>query len=85
MHWSPYMEESMHEPTFQSCLYPFIGRKISVQTVRGSVTGRLYQVHYDHILIKSGGAPFFIRTQQILWAVPILKSKKHRMYPIPYW
>ena len=79
---SPYME-SMHETGFQSCLYSYIGRKMVVQTARGSVTGRLKHVQPDHVVIQSGGAPFFIRTQQIIWAVPVSKSKKHRMYPFP--
>lgn len=78
--WSPCME-NMHESTFQSSLYHFIGRKIAVQTIRGSVTGRLQHVQSDHVVIESGGAPFFIRTQQIIWAVPVSRSKRRRMSP----
>lgn len=84
MHSWPHHMDSMYM-SFSSCLTPLIGRKISVQTVRGSVTGRLYHIHPDHILIQSGGAPFFVQTRHILWAVPISKSRKYRMYPYPYY
>ncbi|MCM3601890.1 YuzF family protein [Robertmurraya korlensis] len=47
-----------------------IGRMVAVQTVRGTVTGLLKSVMPDHIVVESGGSPFFIRTQQIIWVIP---------------
>jgi hypothetical protein len=56
-----------------------------VQTIRGSVTGRLTHIQSDHVVVQSGGAPFFIRMQQILWVVPVTKSKRQPMSPpLPY-
>jgi len=43
---------------------------VAVQTVRGTVTGLLQSVMPDHLVVESGGAPFFIRTQQIIWVIP---------------
>jgi hypothetical protein len=81
--WSPC--GSMYDATFQSSLYPLMGRKVSVQTIRGSVTGRLTHIQSDHVVVQSGGAPFFIRMQQILWVVPVTKSKRQPMSsPLPY-
>ncbi|MBA4495046.1 YuzF family protein [Paenactinomyces guangxiensis] len=73
--------ENMNDPYFYRALQSLAGRDIAVQTVRGSVRGRLCSVLPDHVLVQSGGAPFFIRTQQIIWAVPI--SAKQRMYKPP--
>ncbi len=55
--WSPC--GSMYDATFQSSLYPLMGRKVSVQTIRGSVTGRLTHIQSDHVVVQSGGAPFY--------------------------
>lgn len=40
---------------------------LAVQTLRGSVRGILTNVMPDHIVIRMGGTPFFIRTEQIIW------------------
>ncbi|MBM7542062.1 YuzF family protein [Amphibacillus cookii] len=44
--------------------------EIVVQTTQGTVTGLLRSVMPDHIVVESGGSPFFIRTQQIVWVIP---------------
>ncbi|MEC0303194.1 YuzF family protein [Terribacillus saccharophilus] len=45
-------------------------KQIVVETVRGSVTGKLITVRPDHIVVESGGSSFFIRTAQIVWVIP---------------
>ncbi|SEO63260.1 Protein of unknown function [Amphibacillus marinus] len=43
---------------------------VIVQTTQGSVTGQLQAVMPDHIVVESGGSPFYIRIQQIVWIIP---------------
>ncbi|MFP7170688.1 YuzF family protein [Terribacillus sp. 7520-G] len=71
----------MNQPqqtTYVSSVDPYIyqtlqgarNKQIIVETVRGSVTGRLSTVRPDHIVVESGGSPFHIRTAQIVWVIP---------------
>ncbi|WP_053361489.1 YuzF family protein [Bacillus sp. FJAT-27251] len=46
------------------------GSMVAVQTTKGTVTGRLNSVMPDHIVVESGGSPFYIRIQQIVWVIP---------------
>lgn len=65
-------------PTYVSHIDPYVyhtlqgimGSMVIVQTTKGTVTGRLKTVMPDHIVVESGGSPFFIRTQQIVWVIP---------------
>ncbi|MBM7662938.1 hypothetical protein JOC85_003749 [Bacillus mesophilus] len=65
-------------PSFMSIIDPYVyqtlqgivGASVVVETTKGTVTGRLSVVMPDHIVIESGGSPFFIRTQQIVWVIP---------------
>ena len=65
-------------PSFVSHIDPYVyqtfqgiaGAFVVVQTIRGSVSGRLKTVMPDHIVVESGGSPFYIRTQQIIWVIP---------------
>ncbi|MBN2910019.1 DUF2642 domain-containing protein [Polycladomyces sp. WAk] len=61
-------------------MHSMIGRWITVETARGSVRGRLYSVLPDHIVVDSGGSPFLIRTQQIIWVVPTPDGKRRRAH-----
>lgn len=64
--------------TFSSVIDPYVfqtlqgitGASVVVQTTKGTVTGMLKNVMPDHIVVESGGSPFFIRTQQIVWVIP---------------
>lgn len=65
-------------PTFVSHIDPYVyhtlqgitGVMVVVQTTKGTVTGNLKTVMPDHIVVESGGSPFFIRIQQIVWVIP---------------
>ncbi|MCM3442576.1 YuzF family protein [Metabacillus halosaccharovorans] len=65
-------------PSFVSHVDPYVyqtlqgitGAFVVVQTIRGSVSGKLKTVMPDHIVVESGGSPFYIRTQQIIWVIP---------------
>ncbi|MCV9886175.1 YuzF family protein [Metabacillus halosaccharovorans] len=60
-HVDPYVYQTLHGIT---------GAFVVVQTIRGSVSGNLKTVMPDHIVVESGGSPFYIRTQQIIWVIP---------------
>ncbi|WLR51242.1 YuzF family protein [Bacillus tianshenii] len=65
-------------PSFVSNIDPYVyqtlqgvkGGKVVVQTTRGTVTGKLKTVMPEHIVVESGGSPFYIRIQQIVWVIP---------------
>lgn len=71
----------MNQPqqtTYVSSVDPYVyqtlqgvrNKQIVVETVRGSVTGKLTTVRPDHIVVESGGSSYFIRTAQIVWVIP---------------
>ncbi|MGM7636617.1 YuzF family protein [Bacillus sp. Hm123] len=65
-------------PSFASHIDPYVyqmfqgvtGTELVVQTTQGTVSGRLKTVMPDHIVVESGGSPFYIRIQQIVWVIP---------------
>ncbi|MFP7492895.1 YuzF family protein [Terribacillus saccharophilus] len=58
------------DPYVYQTLQGVRSKQIVVETVRGSVTGKLTTVRPDHIVVESGGSSFFIRTAQIVWVIP---------------
>ncbi|WP_217586586.1 YuzF family protein [Lentibacillus saliphilus] len=61
---------SAFDPYVYQTLQSVTGSTLVVQTTQGTVTGNLTTVMPDHIVIESGGSPFFIRIQQIVWVIP---------------
>lgn len=61
---------SVIDPYVFQTLQGITGASVVVQTTKGTVTGMLKNVMPDHIVVESGGSPFFIRTQQIVWVIP---------------
>ncbi|MCA1032561.1 YuzF family protein [Bacillus timonensis] len=69
---------NQQSPTFFSYIDPYVfqtlqsivGSNVAVQTTHGTVSGKLKTVMPDHIVVESGGSPFFIRTQQVVWVIP---------------
>lgn len=57
------------DPHIYQTLQGIRNKQIIVETVRGSVTGKLTTVRPDHIVVESGGSPFHIRTAQIVWVI----------------
>ncbi|EMA6343511.1 DUF2642 domain-containing protein [Bacillus cytotoxicus] len=47
-----------------------VGRRIIVETIRGSVNGTLRSVKPDHITLEEKEIPIFVRMQQIVWFTP---------------
>lgn len=63
---------NINDPYVYQALTALHNQSLAVQTTRGSVRGILQQVMPDHIVIMMGGAPFYIRTAQIIWFQPIM-------------
>jgi hypothetical protein len=74
--WPPDMSGWMEQYLFMA-LQSLEGRHVAVQTVRGSVRGRIASVQPDHVVVYSGGAPFLIRIEQIVWVVPVPSGRKY--------
>lgn len=67
------MQVSCVEPYVVSALITLIGKKLVVETVRGSLTGMLMDVKPDHIVIGEmyGNSKFFIRIAEIVHVMPV--------------
>lgn len=61
---------NLNDPYVYGALNGLLNQPISVQTPRGSVRGMLRKVMPDHIVVQMGGAPFYIRINQIIWFKP---------------
>lgn len=68
-HQTPSFVSSIDTYLYQS-LQGLLQSTIVVQTTKGTVTGHLTTVMPDHIIVESGGSPYFIRTEQIVWVIP---------------
>ena len=67
-------------PTQVSCVDPYvvsalrtlIGKKLVIETVRGSQHGKLVDVKPDHIVLEvNGDSRFFIRIAKIVHIMPV--------------
>lgn len=67
------MPMSCVDPYLVSALLPMTGKKLVVETVRGSLTGMLMDVKPDHIVIGEphGDSKFYIRIAEIVHIMPI--------------
>lgn len=61
---------SVIDPYVYQTLSTIVGTNVVVQTSQGSLRGMVKSVMPDHIVIEVSGAPFFVRTQQIVWISP---------------
>ncbi|OIJ14429.1 hypothetical protein BKP37_08510 [Anaerobacillus alkalilacustris] len=43
---------------------------VVIETIRGTLRGRLTDVHPDHVVLEVSGIPYFVRIQQINWVMP---------------
>ncbi|KEK22679.1 YuzF family protein [Bacillus gaemokensis] len=58
------------DPYVVQTLQSIVGKKIVVETIRGSVNGTLRSVKLDHIVLEEKETPMFVRVQQIVWVKP---------------
>lgn len=61
---------SLVDPYVVQTLQSIVGRRIIVETIRGSVNGTLRSVKPDHITLEEKEIPIFVRMQQIIWFTP---------------
>ena len=62
------------EPYVVSALMSLKGKKLVVETVRGSLTGKLLDVKPDHIVLGElcgGDSRFYIRIAEIVHIMPV--------------
>ncbi|GAA0371173.1 YuzF family protein [Bacillus horti] len=58
------------DPYVYQALQSLKGKKVVVETVRGSVRGNVQDVKPDHVVVQAHGSSFYIRTAQIVWVMP---------------
>ncbi|PEK62030.1 YuzF family protein [Bacillus pseudomycoides] len=58
------------DPYVVQTLQSIVGKRIVVETIRGSVSGTLRSVKQDHIVLEETEIPMFVRVQQIVWFAP---------------
>ncbi|MEY8350823.1 YuzF family protein [Bacillus cereus] len=58
------------DPYVVQTLQSIIGKRLVVETIRGSVNGILRGVKPDHIVLEEKEIPTFVRLQQIVWFKP---------------
>ncbi|MGP4060344.1 YuzF family protein [Halobacillus sp. H74] len=63
-------KNSAIDPYVYQTLISIHGSSAVVQTTQGSVRGLLKTVMPDHIVVEVTGTPFYVRTDQIIWAFP---------------
>lgn len=61
----------LNDPYVYNAASEYINKMIKVQTVRGAVSGTLLDAQPDHLVVEMSGTPFYIRTQQIIWFLPV--------------
>lgn len=58
------------DPYVIQTLQSIVGKRIVVETIRGSVNGALRSVKPDHVILEENEIPVFVRIQQIVWFTP---------------
>ena len=58
------------EPYVYSALYNLIGKRVVLDTTRGSVSGMVMDAKPDHVVIVEHDSTFFVRIREIVWIMP---------------
>jgi hypothetical protein len=58
------------EPYVYSALYNLIGKRVVIDTTRGSVSGIVKDAKPDHVVIQEHDSTFFVRIREIVWFMP---------------
>lgn len=61
---------TLTDPYLYQALMSMMDEFLVVQTIEGSVRGKLASVLPDHIVVEVSGTPFYVRSQQIVWFFP---------------
>jgi hypothetical protein len=58
------------EPYVYSALHSLIGKRVVIDTKRGSVSGIAMDAKPDHVVIQEHDSTFFVRIREIVWIMP---------------
>lgn len=58
------------EPYVYAALHNLIGKRVVLDTTRGSVSGIVMDAKPDHVAIKEHDSTFFVRIREIVWIMP---------------
>ncbi|ALS20932.1 MULTISPECIES: DUF2642 domain-containing protein [Paenibacillus] len=60
------------DPFVVQALRAVLGKKLVVETIKGSVSGDLRDVKPDHVVVQQAdGKPVYVRIFQIVWSMPV--------------
>ena len=58
------------EPYVYSNFHNLIGKRVVIDTTRGSVSGMVMDAKPDHVVVKEHDSVFFVRIREIVWIMP---------------
>jgi hypothetical protein len=58
------------EPFVYIALNGLVGKRVVLDTNRGSVSGMVRDVKPDHVVIQEHDSTFFVRIREIVWFMP---------------
>ncbi|CAM3882439.1 YuzF family protein [Mesobacillus thioparans] len=58
------------EPYVHSALQSLIGKRVVLDTTRGSVSGMVKDAKPDHVVVQEYDSTFFVRIREIVWIMP---------------
>jgi hypothetical protein len=58
------------EPFVYEALQSLTGKRVVLDTSRGSVSGTVADAKMDHVVIQERDSTFFVRTCEIVWIMP---------------
>jgi hypothetical protein len=58
------------EPYVYLALYNLMGKRVVIDTTRGSVSGIVKDAKPDHVVIQEYDSTFFVRIREIVWFMP---------------
>jgi Protein of unknown function (DUF2642) len=64
------MQVVVVEPYVYASLKSLIGKRVVIDTSRGSVNGTLVDAKPDHAVVREHDSTFFVRICEIVWIMP---------------
>ncbi|WP_175989892.1 YuzF family protein [Bacillus sp. Marseille-Q1617] len=64
------MQVVVVEPYVYAALKSLIGKRVVIDTSRGSVSGTVADAKPDHVVVKEHDSSFFVRICEIVWIMP---------------
>jgi hypothetical protein len=64
------MQVIVIEPFVYEALRSQVGKRVVLDTTRGSVSGIVVDAKLDHVVMKEHDSTFFVRLREIVWIMP---------------